>query len=106
MCNPTGREFNSPFSQKKNGHSCATFSFPCTYLGLPLTINKPTKTYLLPLVDKVADNLPGWKAPLMNKASHLIVVKVVLTAIPIYLVIPMDLPKWVIKAIDKRRDFL
>jgi hypothetical protein len=48
------------------------------------------------LVEKVADNLPGWKAPLMNKASHLIMV-------PIYLMIDMDLPKWVIKEIDKRR---
>lgn len=33
--------------------------FPCTYLGLPLTIRKPTKTELHPLIDKVADCLPG-----------------------------------------------
>jgi hypothetical protein len=87
---------STPHFHKKKGHSCAIFSFPCTYLGLPLTINKPTKEYLLLLVEKVADNLPGWKAPLMNKASHLIMV-------PIYLMIDMDLPKWVIKEIDKRR---
>ena len=83
--------------------SCNIKVFPCTYLGLPLTIGKPTKEVLLPLVDKVVDYLPGWKASLMNKVGRLVMVKVVLTAAPIYLLIAMDLPKWFFKAIDKRR---
>lgn len=40
--------------------SCAIKEFPCNYRGLPLTISKPTKEVLLPLIDKVADYLPGW----------------------------------------------
>ena len=83
--------------------SCSIKAFPCTYLGLPLTIGKPTKEILLPLVDKVADYLPGWKASLLNKAGRLVLVKVVLTAAPIYHMIAMNLPKWVFKAIDKKR---
>ena len=83
--------------------SCSIKFFPCMYLGLPLSIGKPTKEVLLPLVDKVADYLPGWKASLMNRAGRLVMVKVVLTAVPIYLLTALDLPKWVIKAIDKKR---
>ena len=43
----------------------------------------------------------------MYPAGRLILVKVVLTAIPIYQLIAMDIPKWAVKAIDKiRRSFL
>jgi len=86
-----------------NTLSCSIKAFPCTYLGLPLSIGKPTKEVLLPLVDRVADYLPGWKASLMHRAGRLVMVKVVLTAVPIYHLIALDLPKWVIKAIDKKR---
>jgi hypothetical protein len=57
---------------------------------------------LLPLIDKIADYLLGWKASLMNRARRLVLVRTVLTATPIYLLIAMDLPKWCLKAIDKK----
>ena len=73
--------------------SCPVKDFPCTYLGLPLSLRKPTKTEFLPLIDKDADHLPGWKASLLNRAGYLIMVRVVLTATPIYLMTALDLPK-------------
>jgi hypothetical protein len=48
---------------------CEMLEFPCKYLGLPLTIKKLTKTQVQPIIDKIADQLPGWKADLMTHAS-------------------------------------
>jgi hypothetical protein len=85
--------------------SCTVKDFPCSYLGLPLSIHKPTKEVLLPLIDKVVGRLPRWKASLMNRVVHLVMVRVVLTTTPIYSMMDMDLLKWVLKAIDKRSVF-
>jgi hypothetical protein len=41
--------------------SCSIAEFPCTYLGVPLSINRIPKAALQPLVDKVARRLPPGK---------------------------------------------
>jgi len=82
---------------------CEIKTFPCTYLRIPLSIFKPSNADLLPLVDKIADKLPGWKANLLSRAGRLVLVKAVLSSVPIYLMVALELPKWVFKAIDKRR---
>jgi len=82
---------------------CEVIDFPCKYLGLLLSIRKLTKTDLQPIVDKIADMLPGWKAALMSTAGRAVLVKAVLTVIPVYLLIALDVPKWLLRAIDKMR---
>jgi hypothetical protein len=36
-------------------------SFPCTYLGLPLSVKKLPTSMLQPMIQKIADKLLGWK---------------------------------------------
>jgi hypothetical protein len=86
---------------------CEVQQFPCKYLGLPLSIKKLNRAQLQQLIDKIADQLPGWKAELMNRAGRAIQVQHVLTAMMIYMATALDLPQWFLKAVDKiRRSFL
>lgn len=86
---------------------CPSTTFPCTYLGLPISNKKLSKGTLMVWVEKIADRLPSWKASLLNLVGRTTLVRFVLSAIPVYLLIAMSVPKWVIKAIDRvRRGFL
>jgi len=82
---------------------CTPAQFPCTYLGLPISDRKLRKTDLLPWIEKIGDRLPGWQATLMNTAGRITWVRFVLSAIPIYVLIAIKVPKWFIKAVDKLR---
>lgn len=56
--------------------------FPIKYLGIPLGILKLSKSDLQPLVDKVANRLPSWKAGTMTRAGRTVLIKSTLSAIP------------------------
>lgn len=87
--------------------ACMAAAFPCTYLGLPISDKKFRKCDLLPWIEKIGDKLPSWKATLMNMAGRAVWVKFVLSALPSYVLIAINVPKWFIKAINKiRRGFL
>ena len=47
---------------------CQLLEFPCKYLGVPLSLKKLTRAQIQPTIDKVADQLPGWKADLLTRA--------------------------------------
>jgi hypothetical protein len=38
---------------------CEVSAFPCTYLGLPLSLKKLSKSQVQPIIDKIAYQLPG-----------------------------------------------
>ena len=86
---------------------CSLSDFPVTYLGLPLTINRPTSAAFMPLIERLESKLEGWKSKLISRGGRLLLMNAVLSAIPIYYMGSFVLPKWVIKRIDRiRRSFL
>lgn len=86
---------------------CEITGFPCKYLGLPLSLKKLIKDQLQHLIDKIADQFPGWKADLMIRAGRVVQVQFVLTAMLIYPAMAIDFPSWAIKVVDKiRRGFV
>jgi hypothetical protein len=59
------------------------------------------------IIDKIADQLPGWKADLMTRARRKVQVQYVMTGMIIYLAMVVDLHPRVLKDIDKiRKGFL
>ena len=80
---------------------CSNSSFPCTYLGLPLTLRKQSAAQLQCLVDKLHDCLPHWKAAMLPKSGRLTLILSVLGAIPIHSMLALSIPVKIIKALSK-----
>ncbi|KAJ4771882.1 LINE-1 reverse transcriptase [Rhynchospora pubera] len=87
--------------------ACSISTLPLTYLGLPLTVLKPTRQDFQPLIDKVKKKLEGWKGALMSRAGKIVLASSVLSSVPVFFMSVFKLPAWVIKAIDQiRRNFI
>ena len=86
---------------------CKNAAFPCKYLGLPLTLRKPSRAEFQPLLDTVANRLQAWQTGMLSQGGRLVLVQAVLSAIPVYSFMALDPPLSVIREIDKmRRAFL
>jgi hypothetical protein len=51
------------------------------------------------VVDKIMKRISGWKSMLLSYGARLVLLKACLASIPIYLMLIIKFPKWVIKAI-------
>lgn len=80
---------------------CTMAPFPVKYLGIPLGIRKPSAEAFGPLVDKIADRLPPWKAGMMSKSGRRTLIKSVLSAIPLHQILVLGLYRKVQKRVEK-----
>jgi hypothetical protein len=81
---------------------CAKGSLPFTYLGLPLGITKPRIEEFLPFVTKCERRLVS-TSMFLSQAGKLEITNTILTALPTFHLCALDIPKGVIKQIDKLR---
>ncbi|XP_073362540.1 uncharacterized protein [Aegilops tauschii subsp. strangulata] len=82
-------------------------SLPCRYLRLLLGFRKPRCVDILPIVDKMAGRLRGWKGKLPARPGHLSLIKSVLTYFATYFLTCFAPNKWATKRMDKIcRNFL
>ena len=82
--------------------SCSKGSLPFTYLGLPLGTTKPKVIDFLPLVNKCERRLGGVSS-MLNQAGRLQITNALFSSLPTYYMCTLELPKPVIKQIDKFR---
>jgi hypothetical protein len=78
-------------------------TFPQTYLGLPLSPHKIYVSDCLPLISSYDKYLSGWRASLLNRAGRLTLSTAVLSFVPLHFMSAINVPKTVIKAIDRHR---
>jgi hypothetical protein len=57
---------------------------PVQIFGSAAVHHEATQKDLYPLIDRIADQLPGWKAAFIHPTGRAALIKSVLTAIPVY----------------------
>ncbi|KAM0882066.1 hypothetical protein ACQ4PT_032540 [Festuca glaucescens] len=82
-------------------------SFPCKYLGLPLSFRKPKRVEVQPLFDRAVGRLKGWKGKMMTRKGRLTLINSVVTSTATYFLTVFNPEKWMIKKFNKLiRNFL
>ncbi|XP_019416401.1 PREDICTED: uncharacterized protein LOC109327691 [Lupinus angustifolius] len=77
------------------------------YLGIPLVHGKVRRTIFNPLIEKIQRRMSSWKSNLLNKVGRICLAKSVSTAVPIYTMQIMWLPRNVCNEMDKMtRNFI
>jgi hypothetical protein len=74
-------------------------SLPFKYLGIPLIDYSVCNSSWEPLIDSLKHRLSSWTFRSLNIAGHLILLKSILQAIPIYVFSALAAPKYVLKTI-------
>ena len=82
-------------------------TFLITYLGIPIVMGRLRLSHIQHVQDKALAKLSGWQCKLLNPRGRRVLVRSVLSSLPVYLLTVLKPPKKFIKSFDKvRRRFL
>jgi hypothetical protein len=69
--------------------------------GSSTCLEQTEKEHIQLIIDRMADQLSGWKADLLTRVGRKVHMQFVLTSMLIYLAMALDLPQWAYKALTK-----
>ena len=64
--------------------NCALLQFPFCYLGIPIAVNPKRRVVWDPVIRKFEDRMNRWNKRNISMAGRLTLIKVVLTALPLF----------------------
>jgi hypothetical protein len=79
--------------------NCQIGEMPFTYLGLPLGLARPRKEHYLPLIQRIQRRL-SCSSNFLSQAGRLELVNSVFSALPMFFMCTLKIPKTIIKEID------
>ncbi|KAK3188861.1 hypothetical protein Dsin_028422 [Dipteronia sinensis] len=74
--------------------------FPFTYLGVPIVDGKLRVSQFDPLIQKISKKVEGWKSRLLSQGGRLVLLRHVLSSMPLHLLSFLNTPKIVFKKIQ------
>ena len=80
---------------------CNLVELPITYLGVPLEANMNRFSSWEPIIERIQYRLSAWKASCISRAEKLVLIKAVLSSLPVYYLSIFKMPKRVAAEINK-----
>lgn len=86
---------------------CQVVNLPVKYLGLPLRERFKAKAMWEPVVERIQKRLSSWKEKFLSKGGKLVIIKSIISSMPLYFLSMFRAPASIIQCLEKiRRDFL
>lgn len=85
--------------------NCRVGSIPFVCLGLPIGDNARRSTFWEPLISRLKFRLPSWKSKHLSMGGRLVLLKSVLSSLPVYAISFFKAPSGIVSTIESIFNF-